>query len=112
MTGRVEQDIPDRIPDFTRCLQHPHVVPIRQQPTVPSERAPHRPDHPPAERLHPTTESMAVLRLGRCEFIGFIAVYAIVNLPVTLVWAFGFSRLTTAGSAPTSDLLAELISCG
>ena len=35
--------------------------------------------------------------LGRGEFIGFIAVYAIVNLPVTLVWAFGFRALQQRG---------------
>ena len=31
--------------------------------------------------------------LGRGEFIGFIAVYAVVLPPVALAWAFGFRAL-------------------
>ncbi len=63
MPCRVEQHVPDRIPDLARRLQHPHVVAIRQQPPTPPKRTPHRPDHPPAERLHPPTERTTILRL-------------------------------------------------
>ena len=63
MPGRVEQYVPDRTPDLARCLQDPHVVAIRQQPTTPPERSPHCPYHPLAQGLHPTTEGMLIFRL-------------------------------------------------
>ncbi len=37
MPGRIEQHVPDRIPNFARSLQYAHVVAIRQQPATPSE---------------------------------------------------------------------------
>ena len=63
MPGRIEQHVPDRIPNLARCLQHPHVVTIRQQPPSPPERTPHRPQHPPGERLHPTSKGVTIPRL-------------------------------------------------
>ena len=64
MPRRVEQHVPDRIPNLARCLQHSHVVPIRQEAPTPPKRTPHRSQHPPGERLHPPTERTPILRLN------------------------------------------------
>ncbi len=63
MSRGIEQHVADRIPYLAGRLQDPQVVAIRHQPTSPPERSPHRPDHPPAQALHPTTERVLILRL-------------------------------------------------
>ena len=63
MPRGVEQDVPDRIPDFARRPQDPRVVAIRQQPPTPPKHTPHRPGHPLAQTLHPPTERILILRL-------------------------------------------------
>ena len=63
MPRGVQQHVPDRILDLARRPQDPRVVAIRQQPPAPPKHTPHRPGHPPAQTLHPTTERVLILRL-------------------------------------------------
>ncbi len=79
VSPRVEQHIPDRIPDLARRLQNPHVIPVRQELAAPRERPLCRTHHPHGNRLH--SPSQCVAALGLNDEMGMVPQEGVVHQP-------------------------------
>ena len=79
VSPRVEQHIPDRIPDLVRRLQNPHVIPVRQELAAPRERPLCRTHHSHGNRLH--SPSQCVAALGLDDEMGMVPQESVVHQP-------------------------------
>ena len=102
VSSPVEQHIPDRIPDLARRLQHPHVIPVRQELAAPRERPLCRPHHPHGNRLH--SPSQCVAALGLDNEMGMVPQERVVHQPKLSTLAAPRKRLFEgANKAPPAQ---------